>query len=135
MRSPCKLLFSNLNSPNLLSLSSKWGVLQSSCPLCDSPLDLLQQLMLGTPEQDTILKAGSHKSRGEGKNHLSLLATLSGCSPGHIWTHCCLMLSFLSTISPQVFLHRAPLNAFSAQSVDEFWGFCDPDIGPCTLFY
>lgn len=45
------------------------------------------------------------------------------------------MLSFLSTISPQVFLHRAPLNAFSAQSVDEFWGFCDPDIGPCTLFY
>lgn len=63
-RLQCILLFSGLNSPNFVSLSSQ-GI--CSHPLCGPPLDLLQQshvlLILGIPELYAVFQGVSQKPR------------------------------------------------------------------------
>ncbi|KAK4823457.1 hypothetical protein QYF61_002293 [Mycteria americana] len=127
-------------------------VLQPSDHLRGPPLDSLQQvdvlLMLGAPELNAVLQAGSRKSRIEGQNHLPQPAGHAsfdaaqdtvgflGCKrtlPGHV--------ELLINQHPEVLLLRATLNPFSAQPVfvlgiapthvqDLALGLCEVHTGP-----
>jgi len=78
--SPRSLLFSGLNKPSSLNLSSQER--KSSQPsdcLSGPPLNLFQELhilpVLGAPGLDAVLLMGPHKSWVEGHNHLPLLGS------------------------------------------------------------
>ncbi|KAK4832392.1 hypothetical protein QYF61_022247 [Mycteria americana] len=94
---------------------------------CGPPLDPLQQvrvlLMLGAPELNAVLQAGSHESGVEGQNHLPQPAGHAChavqdmiCLPGCERTLSAHVQLFIHQY-PQVFLHRAALNPFIPQPV------------------
>ncbi|KAK4821259.1 hypothetical protein QYF61_017137 [Mycteria americana] len=124
IRSRQSLLFSRLNNPNSLSLSSQ---------KCSSPLTIFMALlwthsnrsmsflMLGAPEVNTVLQVGPHDRRGgespQPAGHASFDAAQDmvgflGCKqalPGHV--------ELLINQHPQVLLLRAALSPFSVQPV------------------
>jgi len=71
MRSPRRLLFSKLNNPSSLNLSSQE---RCSSHLSGPPLDPLQELhifpVLGDPGLDAVLQMGPQKSQVEGESRI-----------------------------------------------------------------
>lgn len=81
-------------------------------------------LVLGTPELDTVLHVGSHKSRIEGKNPLSQVAghfsfDVAQDTVGFLGCRCTLLshVELLIHEHTQVFLPRANFDPFFTQPV------------------
>jgi len=129
VRSPWSLLFSRLNKPTSLSLSSPdW---------CSSPLSSLwpssrltptAPLVLGAPDLDAVLQvAGPHEGKAEGDSHLpvpvtipllmQLMALLA------FWAaslQCWLMSSFSSASTCRSFLELLPfIQPMSVIAIDQ----------------